>query len=122
MNFEEFKKLMIDWNNETGFYSTYKHIAQHPSYEKIKSMDKELAIRYTCLMLDGSCTHQCFIVLGNLVEPEKKPPFDQYYAGRVPVMLECWKYWALHEKIVFTKYDPSSYWVEDKDGNKGNWS
>lgn len=122
MSFEEFKILILKWNKEVSFFSLHRQMMQHPAYEQIKSLDKETAIRYTCLMLDGSCTHQCFIVLGELVEPEKRPPFDKYYAGRVPVMIECWKYWALHENIVSTKYDENGYWVEDKYGNRGNWS
>jgi hypothetical protein len=125
MTFEEFDSHMYNWSQETMFHSTYHLIAKHPSYEKIveyaetSAERKNDVIGFTCLLLTSNYIHNCFIILGRLVD--NPPPFNEYYAGRIPVMRECWRYWALKENIVFNKHDVRSYWVEDKHGNKGKW-
>lgn len=121
LTFNEFKKLMDEWHKAVMFHSMYGQMVKHENYAKILSYDKDLIIRYACLMLVDDYIHLVFILLGQCVDKEKMPPFDKYYAGRVPVMKECWRYWALKEKIVESKYNPELYWVEDKDGNIGDW-
>ncbi len=118
MTYEYFSQLMAIAARETGFlsgsYSRNKNIR-----EIIASAD-ENTIAYTCLFLEKH-THLAFAILYELVKAENLPPIPNYYAGRIPVMLECWKYWALEKKFVTTKYDASGYWVEDKSGHRGDW-
>ncbi len=119
MSFEEFKELIVSWHKDTSFYSTYKHIADHKNLAKIIQDDDHI-LGYACLMLDSKYIHQIFIILSRIVKDP--PPFNEYYAGRIPVMRECWKYWALKEGILFSKHDAGSYWVADRIGNQADWS
>ncbi len=57
----------------------------------------------------------------NEIVVDKKPPIPDYYAGRIPVIKECWKYWALRNNYVKMMHDPKTYWVEDKFGHRGEW-
>jgi len=125
MTFEEFDRLMMKWRDDVSFQSSHAAMKKHANYDKIieyagqSPENKQEIIGYTCLLLVSPYIHECIILLGELVD--NPPPFDPYYAGRVPVWRECWRHWALKEGIVSTKHDVSSYWVEDKNGNGGNW-
>lgn len=131
MTFEEFKILMKEWNDAVMFQSSPTSMMKHPNYQKLISYsDKELIIRYACLILDRKNVFLCLLLLSELVG-RNRPPLDKYYTGRIPVILECWRYWALKENIVFhprdenenIKYDENGIsWMEDKDGNRGTWS
>src|SRR5690242_12794591 len=90
---------------------------RHPNYEKILSYDnKEDIIGYACLFLDKHF-FTSMLIIDTLVPAENHPPIDSYYDGRIPVIQECWKYWALKQKILFRKHDVKEYWTEDKYGN-----
>jgi hypothetical protein len=119
--FEEFKKLVEEWSKDMGCLSG--GFDKHPNMRKIG--DKALCayldyMGYTCLLID-TYPHMVFAILDRLIPSENHPPIDPYYAGRIPVIIECYKYWALKKGFVSVKYDPQSYWVEDKYGNRGEW-
>lgn len=126
MTYEEFKTLMTEWNNAVMFHSSYHMMMKHENYEKIKQYaeqspeNRSRIIGYTCLLLVNPFVHLAFILLGDLVD--EPPPIDKYYAGRISVIRECWRYWGLKEKHTYTKHDENGYWVEDIFGNKGRWS
>lgn len=119
LTFKEFTSMIEAWQKDVMFSSFHHQMMKHEVYEKLLTYDKDLIIRYACLMLVDKYIHLMFILLGQLVE--NPPPLDSYYVGRIPVMKECWRYWALKEEIVRSKHNPSLYWVEDKDGNIGDW-
>lgn len=115
--FKEFQKLMQHWANETGGYSTSIHVKQNDNYHKILTMTKDNVIGYAALLLNKHL-HLSLLLLWDLVPKKQYPPIDRYYAGRMAVIRECWKYWALEKKIIFTKGDMTGYWEEDKYGNR----
>lgn len=117
--FKEFESLMHEMANDTLMSSNSKACVKHPNFDKLKEFED--VIPFTCLFLD-TYIHQCWALLYRLL-PENKlpPPLPPYYSGRVPVYKEAFKYWALREKYVTVKYDPESYWVEDKYGNRAEW-
>lgn len=114
--FERFKLLLDEWHKKAAIYSSHFQMMKHENFKKILEMDKDNVIGYACLLIKQH-VHLCLILLDHLVSEDKRPPFDSYYAGRIPVIVECWKYWALKEKIIFRKHDVNAYWEEDKFGN-----
>lgn len=110
----EFSKLIRLARKETNFLSGGHH--RNVSIRRIVDERDENTVPFACLFL-GGCSHLSLTILGEIVAVENRPPIPQYYAGRVPVIVECWKYWALEQKHVAIKYDPNTYWVEDKFGN-----
>ncbi len=118
MSYEEFSALIEKAHEETKFLSGGYHRNEH--IRKIIDDADENTVTFACLFLE-EYTHLSFAILYELVKPDDRPPIPKYYAGRVPVILECWKYWALEKKLVTIKYDPSAYWVEDKFGHRADW-
>lgn len=128
MTFQEFDALMYEWHNDVQFQSSHEAMKHHRCFDvitefaKISAPNRQAMIAYTCLLLNNPYVHLCFVLLQNLVEDDRKPPaLPDYYAGRVPVARECWRWWALKENIVKSAHDVHSYWVEDAHGNKGKW-
>lgn len=130
MTFEEFDALMYEWHNDVQFHSSHEGMKRNRCFDIITKFagqseeDRRKMITFTCLLLRNPYVHLCFILLSELVDDEKKPPaVPEYYAGRIPVIRECWRYWALKENIVKSTYDihSHSYRVEDENGNKGKW-
>lgn len=121
--FEKFKELLVEWSNDVGYHSFTKQRQKHKNFKEILSLGtSDDLIGYACLCLEGpGSIHEIFSILYELVDIVDQPPFHPYYAGRVPVIMECWKYWALETGFVNSKYDPNAYWVEDKEGNRGDW-
>lgn len=117
MNFDEFSKLISVAHKETARLSGGQ--GKHKNIRQIIAEKSGNTVAFACLALEEH-THLAFAILYELVT-ENRPPIPDYYSGRIPVIKECWKYWALEKKIVEIKYDPSAYWVEDKYGNRGNW-
>lgn len=118
MTYEKFSELIKKADERTRFLS-----GGHHNNEQVRQIIKEAdenTITYTCLFLE-EYTHLAFAILYELVPSINHPPIPEYYCGRIPVILECWKYWALVNKLVSTKYDPKAYWVEDKFGHRGDW-
>lgn len=126
MTFQEFDALMYGWQEDVKFLSSHQGMKEHVAFESISEFAKKneenrkRIIEYTCLMLSNPYVHLCFILLGEFVD-NPPPVIPDYYAGRIPVIRECWRYWALKENIVKTNHDVHSYWVEDSNGNKGKW-
>lgn len=123
MTFTEFKNKIDEWHESTKFMSSHGQMANHSVLEELKTYeDKETLIGYACLLLEEQI-HLMMILLFNVVPGNELPPHPgEYYGGRIPVMRECWKYWALKENKVTKHHDEELYWVEDKFGNKGAWS
>ena len=121
-NFDEFEKLLLEWSKRNRGLSFER--GEHENCKKILSFEnKEDMIGFACVLLGREMLcHQLFFLLYQLVDKSNQPPIDTFYSGRVQVMLECWKYWALNEGYVSIKYNSKKYWVEDKCGNVGNWS
>lgn len=123
--FDRFKRLLTEWSQAVSVSSASR--STHPVYETMKStFSAKQMIRYACLCLDSHgavpwSIHEVFTILYETVPERFHPPIDPYYQGRVPVYVECWRYWALKNEVRI-KYDPTSYWVEDKEGNRGEWS
>ena len=122
MTFEEFKFQINQWHDDVKFLSSHEAMSKHNVLEELKShQDKEQLIGYACLLLDEQI-HLMMILLFNIVPGNELPPHPgEYYGGRIPVLRECWKYWALKENKVTHHNDAGSYWVEDKLGNKAFW-
>ncbi len=117
LSFNKFSELLNKWSDDVSMQSLIGRMQRHPNYKKILSYEnKEDIMGYACLFLDKHF-FVAMLIIGTLVPEEKHPPIDSYYAGRTPVICECWKFWALEQKILFTKYDVHSYWQEDKYGN-----
>ncbi len=114
MTFSEFKRQIEEVAKQTshlsGGHRKYVHL--------IKEGDDDL-ITFACLLLPDH-PHLMLPILNILVK-EDSPPIPSYYAGRIPVIVECWKFWALQTNRVHIHYDSEHYWVEDKYGNKANW-
>lgn len=122
INFEEFKQLMSEWTSAVRGLSSPEDIRKHPNYEKIiSSENKDDIIGFACLCFEKCSTIEILTLLHELVPEEKRPPIDPYYLGKIPVIKECWKCWALKTGILSKKFNPKQYWVEDKYGNKGDW-
>lgn len=123
MTFDEFKKYFYEWYDEARYYSSPTMINNHPNREKIiTAKNRDDIIGFTCLMFEqDKGTHEIISLLYEMVPKEKQPVINEYYYGRIPVIVECWKYWALKNNIVTIKYNPEKYWVEDKYGNKADW-
>lgn len=117
MNYIEFAQLMKTAHKETRFLSGVNH--NNKNIRKIIEEANSDTVAFSCLFLE-EYTHLALCILYELVVDEK-PPIPDYYRGRIPVILECWKYWALKNGYVKIEYDPSAYWVEDKYGNRGDW-
>lgn len=117
MIFDEFKSLVKQAANETRHLSGSQE--EHPNIQRL--LGEEWPLAWACLMLEDDSIFQAFFLLGARVPAEKQPPFPEYYQGRVPVLVECYRYWALKEEYVSVKYDPTAYWVEDSEGNRGDW-
>ena len=117
--FKEFKRLTEEMSNECRHWSG--GCKRHKNFQLLMEFNQLDRIGFACLLLCDQHFSRMFEILYESVDESKLPPIPDYYAGRVPVIKECWRYWALHEGIVNTKYDPESYWVEDKYGNKGEW-
>lgn len=121
-NFNEFENLILQWHYDNAGLSFER--GDHENCKKILSFEnKEDIIGFTCVLLgcERLC-HQLFFLLYHIIDKKDWPLIDNFYSGRVPVLLECWKYWALNKGYVKIKYNPKKYWVEDKYGNVGNWS
>jgi hypothetical protein len=121
-DFEKFKELIFRWSHDNAGFSFER--GEHINCKEILSFEnKEDVIRFSCVLLGHEkLCHQLFYLLYRLVDKKDQPPIDNFYSGRVQVMLECWKYWALNKGYVNIKYNLKKYWVEDKYGNVGNWS
>lgn len=121
--FDRFKQLLTEWSQAVSVLSGQRE--KHPNYNIMKKeFSAKQMIRYACLCLgdnDPWSIHEVFAILYDMVPERFHPPIDPYYQGRVPVYVECWRYWALKNEVRI-KYDPTSYWVEDKEGNRGEWS
>ena len=118
LDYSEFLDLYTEWRQRNAGLSFER--GDHPNCLKILQAENKMdIIGFTALQLDGR--QQAFHLLWKLVDERDRPPFDPYYAGRIPVLLECWRYWALKEGFLRVCYDPQSYWVEDKYGNRGDW-
>jgi len=120
MEFLEFQKLVEKWSSDNAPLSFER--GSHENCKKIlEEPNKDDIIGFACLLLGNSnLCHQLLFLLYTLVPDDEQPPIDSFYSGRIPVLLECWKYWSFH-RYVESKYDVNSYWVEDKYGNVGNW-
>lgn len=106
------KQAAIDSRHLSGAHEN------HPSIQYL--LNEEWPVAWACLMLEDDSIFQAFALLEKVPE-DQHPPIPDYYRGRVSVVLECYRYWALERGHVAVKYDPAAYWVEDKDGNRGNW-
>jgi len=119
MKYTKFISLIEEWYKDTAHMSVNK--ADHPSCKKILSAsNKDDVIGYAFLSLEAF-PYLALIILNELVHPSEKPPIPKVYNGRIPVFVECWKYWGYRLCYVYSKHDVQSYWVEDKYGNKGEW-
>ena len=117
--FDEFKTLIEKAGRETAHLSG-GHRNNTNIRQIIENADDD-TIAFTCLMLEDH-VHLALAILCELVPLEKHPPIPpEYYAGRIPVIKACWQYWAIKNKYVSVKHDPSAYWVEDKYGNRADW-
>ncbi|MFA5394956.1 MAG: cysteine-rich small domain-containing protein [Methanogenium sp.] len=109
----KFCELLSEWDLATGAMSSPLSISVHPQKQKIldlKLPDKVL-ISYLLLNLHRY-SHTCGILLYELVPWSKQPQIPEYYAGRVPVVVECWFYWGLEEGYIKTCYNPNKYWTK----------
>ena len=94
MTQERFNILLKKWAKDTMFDSFHITMKEHPIYHQITTakVEKEILIGYICQHLEKHI-HLCLILLYDLVD--NPPPIDEYYLGRVPVIKECWVYWAI---------------------------
>lgn len=126
MTFEEFNTRMEEWDKGVMFHSSHHLMMKHHQYDEIIQYAEQSAenrrriIGYTCLLLVNPYVHLSFILLGSLAD-NPPPTLDPYYAGRVSIIRECWRYWGLKEKFIKSMHNLEGYWVEDDFGNKGQW-
>ncbi len=119
MTYEEFMTLIQAAYKETRFISGREQ--RNANVRKIIDSADKNTIPFACLILKDY-THLAFAILYELVPAYLgRPPIPDYYKGHIPVIKECWKYWALQNKHVFSKHSPTAYWVEDKFGHRGEW-
>ena len=97
MNFDEFSKLLSAADEETQYLSGGQH--KNKNIRQIIAEADDDTIAFACLALEKH-THLAFGILRELVK-DGGPPIPYYYRGRVPVIKECWKYWALEKKNTF---------------------
>ena len=122
-DFNKFKLLMSELSRDCMSLSSGSAVRRHPNFQKL--MEFENRISFACLLLgcneEGTFCHESLAILYESVPEADMPPIPHYYDGRIPVIVECWRFWALHTGLLEVKYDPNSYWVEDKYGNIGDW-